>query len=33
MAGLTLVIALMLFVTWNDLIQLNVVGYLGSLLG
>lgn len=33
MAGLTLVIALMLFVTWNDLVQLNVVTYLGSLLG
>jgi regulator of sigma E protease len=33
MAGLTFVIALMLFVTWNDLVQLNVVTYLGSLLG
>lgn len=33
MAGLTLVIALMLFVTWNDLVQLNVVQYIGSLLG
>lgn len=33
MAGLTLVIALMLFVTWNDLVQLNVVGWVGSLLG
>ena len=33
MAGLTLVIALMLFVTWNDLVQLNVVEYLDSLLG
>lgn len=33
MAGLTLVIGLMLFVTWNDLVQLNVVEYIGSLLG
>ena len=33
MAGLTLVIALMLLVTWNDLVQLNVVEYLDSLLG
>lgn len=33
MAGLTLVIALMLFVTWNDLIHLKVVEYIGSLLG
>lgn len=33
MAGLTLVIALMLFVTWNDLVQLNVVEYLDSWLG
>ena len=33
MAGLTLVLALMLFVTWNDLVQLNVVEYIGSLLG
>lgn len=33
MAGLTLVIGLMLFVTWNDLVQLNVVQWVGSLLG
>jgi len=33
MAGLSLVIALMLFVTWNDLIHLKVVEYIGSLLG
>jgi len=33
MAGLSLVIALMLFVTWNDLIHLNVVEYIGTLLG
>lgn len=33
MAGLTLVIALMLFVTWNDLVQLKVLAYIGSLLG
>lgn len=33
MAGLTLVIALMLFVTWNDLVQLHVVDWVGSLLG
>lgn len=32
-AGLSLVMALMLFVTWNDLVRLQVVDYLGSLLG
>ena len=31
LAGLTMVIALMLFVTWNDLAQLQVFDYLGSL--
>ncbi|NQW09679.1 MAG: RIP metalloprotease RseP [Alphaproteobacteria bacterium] len=32
-AGLSLVVALMLFVTWNDLVRLQVVDYIGSLLG
>ena len=32
-AGLTCVIGLMLFVTWNDLVHLRVVEFLGSLFG
>ena len=32
-AGLSLVIMLMLFVTWNDLMRFDIVGYLGSLIG
>jgi len=32
-AGLAVVVSLMLFVTWNDLVQLKVVEFLGSLLG
>ena len=31
MAGLTMVIALMVFVTWNDLVQLRVFEFFGSL--
>jgi regulator of sigma E protease len=33
MAGLGLVVMLMLFVTWNDLLRFDIVGYLGSLIG
>lgn len=33
MAGLALVVALMVFATWNDLVQLRVVEFLGSLIG
>jgi len=32
-AGLTMVVMLMLFVTWNDLMRFDIVGYLGSLIG
>ncbi|WP_420565259.1 RIP metalloprotease RseP [Thalassobaculum sp.] len=32
-AGLSLVVMLMLFVTWNDLMRFDIVGYLGSLVG
>ncbi len=32
-AGLSLVVMLMLFVTWNDLMRFDIVGYLGSLIG
>lgn len=32
-AGLSMVVMLMLFVTWNDLMRFDVVGYLGSLIG
>lgn len=31
--GLTLVLALMVFATWNDLVHLKVVDFIGSLLG
>ena len=31
--GLTLVIGLMVFVTWNDLVQLKVFDFFGRLLG
>lgn len=33
MAGLAMVVALMVFATWNDLVQLKVVSFLGSLIG
>ena len=33
MAGLAVVLCLMVFVTWNDLVQLKVVEYIGSILG
>lgn len=32
-AGLGMVVMLMLFVTWNDLMRFDIVGYLGSLVG
>lgn len=32
-AGLATVVMLMLFVTWNDLMRFDIVGYLGSLIG
>lgn len=32
-AGLSMVVMLMLFVTWNDLMRFDIVGYLGSLIG
>ncbi|MGY8961337.1 MAG: site-2 protease family protein, partial [Alphaproteobacteria bacterium] len=31
MVGLSLVIGLMIFVTWNDIVQLRVVEFFGSL--
>jgi len=33
MAGLTLVIGLMIFVTWNDIVQLKVIEFFGTLFG
>jgi regulator of sigma E protease len=32
-AGLTTVVTLMLFVTWNDLMRFDVFGYIGSFIG
>ncbi|MCR9070323.1 MAG: RIP metalloprotease RseP [Alphaproteobacteria bacterium] len=32
-AGLSMVVMLMLFVTWNDLMRFDIVGYIGSFIG